>query len=175
MAKDPFLHENYYFFDGSIKKGTYRIKGIVKWLEVYWRDNTPKRCVGTKLSKTYWLKPNQEKKIVLKPSPSTISFNIVFCSEIPIEENIQFITEYLKTQSKKEKCRFLTLHAQPLSFILKDKFEEFYLDIIFNMGKTPESFDIWYEGKRVVDINSVKQDYKDNPKEFSLASYQKLD
>lgn len=160
-----------YSFDGRIPAGTYTNKGIVKIAEVRWRKDTIRPCVSTKLFPTYW----NENKIVLKKHKDTICFEIVFHSEIETKENLLFLNNYLRNLSKADKCDFLTRHAQALSIVLKEEFENFYLETMFNMGKVPEQFEIWHNGKRIVNIGSIKGNYKDNPEEFSLISYQKLD
>lgn len=169
MKTRQLLHS--YSFDGRIPEGTYHIKGILKIAEVYWRKDTIRSCVSTKLFPTYW----NGDKIVLKKHKNTICFEIVFYSEIEPKENLLFLKNYLRNLPRTEKSDFLTRHAQALSVVLKEEFEDFYLQNMFNMGIIPEQFEVWHNGKRIANINSVKQNYKDNPKEFSLISYQKLD
>ena len=163
------LHHNY-SFDGRVPEGTYSTKGVVKIAEVLWRKDTVHPCVITKLLPTYW----NGSQVVLKKHKETICFEIVFYSELETRDNLLFLNNYIRNLSKAEKCDFLQRHAQALAIVLKEAFESFYLQTIFNMGKIPEQFEVWHNGKRVVKLNSVKQDYKSNPKEFSLISYQKL-
>lgn len=172
MAKKPYLHKNY-SFDGSVKQGTYRVKGVVKLAEVYWRNNTPKRCVGVRLLPTLWAQ-DKEQKITLKKSLSTICFEILFCSEINRDENILFINNYLRNLTKREKCEFLSRCAQALSIVLEKDFEDFYLKTIFETDRIPHNFDILHDGERITNLRSKKEQYESNPKEFTLVSYREL-
>jgi hypothetical protein len=172
MAKKPYLHKNY-DFDGSIKQGTYRVKGIVKLAEVYWRNDTVKKCVSTRLLKTLWAQ-DKEQKITLKNSQNTICFEIIFCSEISKDENLLFINNYLENFSKREKCEFLSRCATALSIVLRQDFERFYLDTIMEMGKIPHNFIVLYDDEKVADISSKKEQYKSNPEKFTLGPYRTL-
>lgn len=156
--------------DGTVPQGTYIVEDMLKIVEYFWRKDTVNPCVGIKLLPTH----NVGDTITLKRTKRTVNFKIVFYGRLNIETNIKFVNDYIYKLSKVERSNFLTSHSQLLSIVLKDKFEEFYLDTIFQMGKIPDQFDVWRNGKRIGD-NFTKKDYLDHPKEFSLVSYKKLD
>ena len=113
-------------------------------------------------------------KITLKNSQNTICFEIIFCSEISKDENLLFINNYLENFSKREKCEFLSRCATALSIVLRQDFERFYLDTIMEMGKIPHNFIVLYDDEKVADISSKKEQYKSNPKKFTLGPYRTL-
>lgn len=170
MAKIKSLQNNI-LFDGTIPIGIYSVNGILKIVELFWRTDTNRPCIGTKLLPTY----NKGNTINLKKSKRTIDFQIVFYEKLSVEQNILFLNNYLRHYSEVNRCKFLSLHAQPLSIVLGNKFEEFYLQAIFEMDSIPDQFEIWHNGKRIASTHNLHKDYESNPKEFSLVSYQKLD
>lgn len=158
----PYLGE---VFSGTyeVTTPTYKIAEVVRTVN----SNYASRRLN--------LLPNQGTQIVLKKQYDTIAFSVIYCADLNKEDNLLLIANHCKRLSKNQQIAFWGNHARDLSKIFDKDFNKVFLQTIFKLGRIPEQFEVWKGNERIIDPKMYGEDWENNPQEFELVSYKKLD
>lgn len=155
---------------GKIPAGTYEVETpIYKITEVVRTINSDYA------SRRLHLLPNQGTRIVLKNQYDTIAFNVIYCADLSKEDNLQLIENHCNKLSKNQQIVFWGNHAYDLKKILGKDFTKLFLRTIFKLGRIPKQFEVWKGEEKIVDPKLHKDEWENNPEDFELVSYKKLD
>lgn len=155
---------------GEILSGTYNVT-----IPIYKIAEVVRTINSNYASRRLNLLPNQGTQIVLKSQYDTIAFNVIYCADLSKEDNLLLINNHCKKLSKNQQIAFWGNHARDLSKIFDKDFNQVFLQTIFRLGRVPEQFEVWKGEQKIVDPKMYKENWENNPQEFKLVSYKKLD
>lgn len=147
---------------GVYPYGKYVSAGLLK---IARQDKLPNGRKKHILFKNYYA----EDTVNLVKEKNIAKYIIVFYELLSPEENKTLIKNYCRLLSNDYKAKFCSYHSKELYRVLKDEFNSFMLDMIFQIGYVPDQFELVFNGnKTIVKPFEYKTQWENNRNQFEV-------